>query len=995
MAIKEQLEAKNTDTKKNDKEINTEKFFDAVQSGDCDKIRYFIHSGIDINVRDDEGQSALMKAAFVNADEVATILIRSGADINVKDNQGQTPFMMAALSDSKAVAETLAEFGADVDAVDNQGNKALDIAGLSFVKFFRDRAIREKSNFKRIRDILDSYHNFKNYGIIRGFKDVYKKKYGHDLYTPYLDSYLKDFNSEKNDKILMVIGEDEIQVIPSKVAIQDFLNSEFANKDSGYKSDIRTKFSERYKYELEDRILKDFIRVFNDKNTDRILNKLDDGTIQVASIKEIVQQFLDHEFANKDYGYKSEIRVKFLEKYHCELADDVMSGSLITFNEKYTDKVLNKLTDGRIQVAPNEFVIYQFLSSEFANADYGYKSDVRSMFLEKYHCELTGVIISRFITNFNEKCADKILDELGDGRIQVEPSNEIVHQFLSSEFANKDYGYKSDVRAKFLEKYNCELADDVISDFCINFNDKYTDKILDELGDGRILVVPSELVVQHFLRFEFCDKDYGYKSDVQAKFLEKYHCELTERALSDFIIKFAEKDTNKVLNELNDGTIQIAPSEFLIHQFLNSEFYDKDYGYKTDAQAKFLEKYHCELTERALSDFAGKDTNKILTKIDDETVQVAPSESAIQEFLTSEFANKDYGYKSDVQAKFLEKYHCGLAYSALVEFMIKFTEKDTNKRIRKLDGGKVLVEPSYNEIRKFLLSEFEGQPENEIDKKEVFENFKTKYQCDLNNYDLEICIDSFNSSLANRVIIRKDNSYQIVKIVSSSVEELSSIAIKMRRFFLAEDVGYSYSIEEIKKELGCEHVSDREVELASAIANTKLKDINIIFKSNVGIKSTFKTAGMFCGVINMDVCPVCGESFSEYENMHKKKKNHILGHYSSEEKDCAILTKTGKTVHYARFTYFCSHCNQELDFDDDRISIIYIHLVGACKSLCGRSHPKEVYKPIGGGNMQNTIWKGAAYANGDAFLGNSGQLLREDNGMFGSYPLEDNYGDGD
>ena len=89
-------------------------------------------------------------------------------------------------------------------------------------------------------------------------------------------------------------------------------------------------------------------------------------------------------------------------------------------------------------------------------------------------------------------------------------------------------------------------------------------------------------------------------------------------------------------------------------------------------------------------------------------------------------------------------------------------------------------------------------------------------------------------------------------------------------------------------------------------------------------------------------------------------------------------------------TYFCSHCNQELPFGDDEISKIYRHLLGECNYS-----QESVYKPIGGGNMHNTVWKGAAYANGDVFLGNSGQILREDNGRFGSYPLEDNYGDGD
>ena len=1019
MTIRELLEAKNIDTKKIDKEINTGKFFDAVQSGDCDKIRYFIHSGVDINtkykygctalinasdsnkkkvvrllielgadinIRDDEGQTALMKAAFVNADEVVAILIRSGADINVKDNQGQTPFMMAALSDSKTVAETLAEFGADVDAVDNQGKKALDIAGLSFARFIRDGESREKINFKRIRHVLDAYPNFKNYGIIRGFKDAYKKKYGHDLCTPYLDSYLKDFNSEKNDKILMVIGEDEIQVMPSKVAIQDFLNLEFASKNYGYKSDVRTKFLEKYKYELEDRILNGFIKNFADKHADKILKELDDGRIQVMPSKVTIQQFLNSEFANKDFGYKSDIRTKFLERYKYELEDDILRNFIRGFTDKNTDRILNELDDGTIQLASIKEMVQQFLDYEFANKDYGYKSEVRVKFLEKYHCELADDVMSGSLITFNEKYTDKVLNKLDDGRIQVAPSNEIVHQFLSSEFANKDYGYKSDVRAKFLEKYHCELADDVISDFRINFNDKYTDKILGELGDGRILVAPSELVVQHFLRFEFCDKDYGYKSDVRVNFFKKYRCKLPDGSLSDFIIKFAEKDTNKILNELNDGTIQITPSEFLIHQFLNSEFYDKGYGYKTNAQAKFLEKYHCELTERALSDFAGKDTNKILTKLCDGTVQVAPSESAIQEFLTSEFANKDYGYKSDVQAKFLEKYHCELTERALSDFIEKFNKKNTNKHIRKSDGENVLVEPCYNEIQKFLLNEFEKGSGVQISKNEIRRKFKTKYKCELGNYDLEMHVYNFNSSIADRMIVSKDNCYQIVTKIYSGDKELSSLSRKIQSFFLTSFVGYSCSINSMKKGIGCECVSDEEMILAMQIANSNLKDIKIVFKDDGKIKSSFKCTGTDMDNYDMGVCPVCGENFSKCNNINIKC--HILGHYSSGAKNCAILNKTGETRE-GILKYFCSHCNKEYAFDDN-ISIIYRHLLGACSY-----YQRSVYKPIGGGNMHNTIWKGAAYANGDAFLGNSGQLLREDNGRFGSYPLEDNYGDGD
>lgn len=54
-----------------------------------------IEMGIDIDARNEDGQTAMHMAAFTGADPVVKYLAEQGADINVVDNYGETPWSMA------------------------------------------------------------------------------------------------------------------------------------------------------------------------------------------------------------------------------------------------------------------------------------------------------------------------------------------------------------------------------------------------------------------------------------------------------------------------------------------------------------------------------------------------------------------------------------------------------------------------------------------------------------------------------------------------------------------------------------------------------------------------------------------------------------------------------------------------------------------------------------------------------------------------------------
>lgn len=54
-----------------------------------------IDFGVDVNARNEEGQTAMHMAAFIGADAIVQYLADQGAEVNVKDRYGETPWSMA------------------------------------------------------------------------------------------------------------------------------------------------------------------------------------------------------------------------------------------------------------------------------------------------------------------------------------------------------------------------------------------------------------------------------------------------------------------------------------------------------------------------------------------------------------------------------------------------------------------------------------------------------------------------------------------------------------------------------------------------------------------------------------------------------------------------------------------------------------------------------------------------------------------------------------
>lgn len=98
---------------------------DAAGRGDLEIVQHLLIEGADINMRDNDGWTALMSAARDNHLDVIQHLLTAGADIHVRDHDGETALMLAARWGHFEVVQQLLNAGADIHIRNQYGNTAL------------------------------------------------------------------------------------------------------------------------------------------------------------------------------------------------------------------------------------------------------------------------------------------------------------------------------------------------------------------------------------------------------------------------------------------------------------------------------------------------------------------------------------------------------------------------------------------------------------------------------------------------------------------------------------------------------------------------------------------------------------------------------------------------------------------------------------------------------------------------------------------------------
>ncbi len=97
----------------------------AVENKQEEIVKYLIEKGANIEAKGDNGQTALMMAAYFGYKDILEILINKGANIEAKNDRGETSLIIAANCGKEETVKYLIEKGANIEAKDDDGQTAL------------------------------------------------------------------------------------------------------------------------------------------------------------------------------------------------------------------------------------------------------------------------------------------------------------------------------------------------------------------------------------------------------------------------------------------------------------------------------------------------------------------------------------------------------------------------------------------------------------------------------------------------------------------------------------------------------------------------------------------------------------------------------------------------------------------------------------------------------------------------------------------------------
>ncbi len=129
---------------------------EAACDGEIQRIQEAINAGADINAQDDNGQSALIWAAYYGHKNIVKLLLKHSAHVNVQDTYGRTALIYAVARGCKDIIELLLKHGADVTLRSESIETALDWAremhGISVI------SPEEKAKYRGIgKMLLETY----------------------------------------------------------------------------------------------------------------------------------------------------------------------------------------------------------------------------------------------------------------------------------------------------------------------------------------------------------------------------------------------------------------------------------------------------------------------------------------------------------------------------------------------------------------------------------------------------------------------------------------------------------------------------------------------------------------------------------------------------------------------------------------------------------------------------------------------------------------------
>ena len=104
---------------------NESEFLQKTSEGDFEHVHSLVEAGVNLNVRDERSNTALMNAAAKGHIDIVKLLLDRGAGVNVQDKESNTALMNAASKGHIDIVKLLLDRGTEVNFQDKEGYTAL------------------------------------------------------------------------------------------------------------------------------------------------------------------------------------------------------------------------------------------------------------------------------------------------------------------------------------------------------------------------------------------------------------------------------------------------------------------------------------------------------------------------------------------------------------------------------------------------------------------------------------------------------------------------------------------------------------------------------------------------------------------------------------------------------------------------------------------------------------------------------------------------------
>ncbi|MCS7474048.1 ankyrin repeat domain-containing protein [Myroides odoratimimus] len=99
--------------------------FTAIKNNNLTAVKQLLESKVDIEQRNEKGETPLMYAVYQNRNAIAKILMQAGANVNAQDKVLNSPFLYAGAEGNLEIVQEALKYGADFTVFNRYNGSAL------------------------------------------------------------------------------------------------------------------------------------------------------------------------------------------------------------------------------------------------------------------------------------------------------------------------------------------------------------------------------------------------------------------------------------------------------------------------------------------------------------------------------------------------------------------------------------------------------------------------------------------------------------------------------------------------------------------------------------------------------------------------------------------------------------------------------------------------------------------------------------------------------